>query len=174
MSPTALEPKDLIVLVADIQQEKTLATLLEARCESLRIRKPTHDIFPHPERDPGVYAKAGNFLNVFVNQFRYALVLLDAAWEGSPASANEIANKIQNDLNRNGWENRSAVVVIDPELEIWVRIGKRYALSRVSAVVGAQTNPSQINPKNCWKTFCRKPINVAPPRSLSNLRKAWG
>jgi hypothetical protein len=120
MNATTPEPKDLIALVADIQQEKTLATLLDLRCESLHIRKPTFEIFRHAEHDPGVYNKAGDFLNVFVNQFRYALVMLDAAWEGSPASASVIAKKIQTDLNSKGWQNRSEVIVFDPELEIWV------------------------------------------------------
>ena len=47
-------------------------------------------------------------------------MLIDAEWSGSPASAKEIEEKNQGDLNRNGWKGRSAVIVIDPELEIWV------------------------------------------------------
>ena len=45
-------------------------------------------------------------------------MLIDAEW--GVLSAEEIEEKIQDDLNENGWEGRSAVVVIDPELEIWV------------------------------------------------------
>ncbi len=73
------------------------------------------DIFSHPNRDPGVFHEAGRFLAVFAQQYEHALVLIDAEWEGSPASAEEIEKKIQDDLNRNGWEGRSAVIVIDPD-----------------------------------------------------------
>ena len=45
-------------------------------------------------------------------------MLIDAEWGG--LSAEKIEEKIQDDLNENGWEGRSAVIVIDPELEIWV------------------------------------------------------
>ena len=114
-----MEPKDLVVLVADSQQEKAIETLLNMRAQALGLRQPAFEIYPHTGHDPGVYTYAGEFLSIFIRQFNYALVLLDAAWEGSPG-ANEIAAKVQSDLDGNGWRNRSAVIVVDPELEIWV------------------------------------------------------
>ena len=116
--------KDLVVLVADNQQRYTVATLLMDRSQSLGIRQVpidiNSDILSHPEHDPGVFKKAGRFLSVFSQQYQHALVLVDAEGTGSLASAEKIEEKIQNDLNRNGWKGRSAVIVIDPELEIWV------------------------------------------------------
>lgn len=57
-----------------------------------------------------------------VGQERKDLVALvadrDAEWGG--LSVKQIEEKIQGDLNSNGWQGRSAVVVINPELEIWV------------------------------------------------------
>ena len=124
MNTTEQEKKDLIVLVADGQQRQTVATLLTKRQPSLGIwRVPVDinsDILSHPRHDPGVFHEAGDFLSVFAQQYEHALVLIDAEGTGSPAGAEEIEEKIQGDLNRNGWEGRSAVVVIDPELEIWV------------------------------------------------------
>lgn len=116
------ERKDLIVLVADRHQEHTVSTLLTRRTQSLGIQQMSIDvdILRHPEHDPGVFHKAGDFLSVFAQQYEHALVLIDAEWREDPLSAEEIEEKIQGDLNRNGWEGRSAVVVIDPELEIWV------------------------------------------------------
>ena len=113
------KPKPLIVLTADTQQKQTVATLLSHRWQSLGIRQIQPEIFLHPRRDPGVYHEAGNFLAPFAKQYRYALVLIDAEWDGSPDAAN-IEKKIQSDLDENGWKGRSAVIVIDPELEIWV------------------------------------------------------
>ena len=112
--------KDLIVLVADRHQERTVSTLLTKRPQSLGIREVPIDldIRRHPEHDPGVFHKAGRFLSIFARRYQHALVLIDAEWGG--LSAEKIEEKIQDDLNENGWEGRSAVIVIDPELEIWV------------------------------------------------------
>ena len=116
------ERKDLIVLVADSHQEQTVSTLLTKRPQSLGIQEMSIDldILRHPEHDPGVFKEAGRFLSVFAQQYQHALVLIDAEWREDPLSAEEIEEKIQGDLNRNDWEGRSAVIVIDPELEIWV------------------------------------------------------
>ena len=117
------EPRELVVVTADNQQKRTVATLLLERWRALGIRQlainADSDIYSL-QNDPGVFHRAGGFLAVFAQQYEYALVLIDAEWEGGPASAEKIEAKIQNDLNSNGWEGRSAVVVIDPELEIWV------------------------------------------------------
>ena len=112
--------KDLVILVADIQQEKTIQTLLEERRHSLGLGLVTFDIFRHPGHDPGVYRQAGAFLAALAHQYRYALVLLDVAWEGSPNNATEIEQTIQTDLDLHGWRDRSAVIALDPELEVWV------------------------------------------------------
>jgi hypothetical protein len=40
--------KDLVALVADVQQEKTLETLLRERSQALGIRPINFDIYRHP------------------------------------------------------------------------------------------------------------------------------
>ena len=114
------ERKDLVVLVADGHQEQTVATLLAKRYPSLGIRDINFDIYTHSNSDPGVFHEAGDFLSISAQRYQHALVVIDAEWSGSPENAEEIETKIQNDLNRKGWEGRSAVIVINPELEIWV------------------------------------------------------
>jgi hypothetical protein len=97
--------KDLVVLVADIQQEKTIQVLLSDRHRSLNIKKPDFQVFRHSERDPGIYARGGKFLYAFRNQFDYALVILDKEWEGSPNDTVAMARKLQVDLDNEGWQN---------------------------------------------------------------------
>ena len=119
MRAAGQERKDLIVLVADGHQEQTVATLLTRRQPSLGIRQISIDIDSDIRpRDPGVFHGAGSFLADLAGLYQDALVLIDAEW--GVLSAEEIEEKIQGDLNRNGWKGRSAVVVIGPELEIWV------------------------------------------------------
>lgn len=113
--------KDLIVLVADVQQEKTIETLLHERYNSLKIRKITCDIFRHPRKDPGVYKEAPQFLKAYQGQYDHALVLLDQEWVGAPGDALYLRNTLRQQLCDNGWNTDNAeVIVIDPELEIWI------------------------------------------------------
>jgi hypothetical protein len=49
-----------------------------------------------------------------------AIVLLDVKFPGSPGSREAIETNIQQRLNTQGWEGRSRVIAIDPELEVWV------------------------------------------------------
>jgi hypothetical protein len=112
--------KDLVILVADIQQEKTIQTLLRERRRSIKCGAVEFDVFRHHHKDPGVYGEAGAFLTTFTGQYRYALVLLDVAWPGSPGDAAQIETSIQRDLDRRGWRDRSVVNALNPELEAWV------------------------------------------------------
>jgi len=49
---------------------------------------------------------------MLTGQYRYALALLDVAWEGSPGNVAEIEQTVQMDLDRRGWRNRSAVIAL--------------------------------------------------------------
>jgi len=105
--------KDLIVLVADKSQEMAIDTLLEHRRPSLDINKITWDIYRHPEHDPGIYRKGSCFLSAFAKQYRRALVVLDAQWEGTPGTK-DIQKKLIQELAEMGWKGRSKVIVIHP------------------------------------------------------------
>jgi hypothetical protein len=116
----SVEPKDLLLLVADKNQEFACRGLL-TRTPSLGIRAVEFDIYPHPEHDPGCRTKGVDFVRPFRAQFRYVLVLFDL--EGSGArrmSREEVEQQVEVDLEKSGWQNRSCCVAIEPELEQWV------------------------------------------------------
>jgi hypothetical protein len=108
----------LIALVADSHQQGILRVLLGQRGGALGTGVITHRVERHPRRDPGVYREAGPWLRSYQRDFRYAIVLLDSEWTGSPGPET-IEEKIQVDLDRSGWVGRSRVIVIAPELESW-------------------------------------------------------
>lgn len=113
--------KDLIVLAADRQQEVTIKTLLEKRYHSLGIRQITFDIFRHPRKDPGIFHEAADFLAAYQPpQYERALVVLDHAWDGAPADPGLMQQQLKGTLARWWDEEKFEVVVIVPELEIWV------------------------------------------------------
>lgn len=112
--------KDLVVLVPDKNIKFGLESLLK-RYDSLGTIPFSFDIFIHPERDPGIYKNAHDFLRIFSNKYRYSLVFID--YEGSGQETKNIDNlaeEIKNNLERNGWQGRCEVIVFNPESEVWL------------------------------------------------------
>lgn len=98
-----------------------LQALLDDRRESLGIRHVTHDIRKHPRRDPGCLREAASVLEVFRRRSSHALVLFDHDGCGRENDRPEVLEQaVLNQLEASGWEGRAAVLVLAPELEIWV------------------------------------------------------
>lgn len=114
--------KDLIVLVADKNMQFTLQGLF-SRNQSLGIRDVSqdYDIFVHPQRDPGCYNQCVDFLHSFRAVYNYGLVVFDHEGSGQESkSREEIEGELEQKLEASGWDERVAVVVLEPELESWV------------------------------------------------------
>jgi hypothetical protein len=114
--------KDLVVVAPDSNTEQTLYGLLE-RHKALQIRRIEYRILVHPERDPGVLQRGASLLAEIdaLNAFRYALLIFDREGCGREMlTSSELEQQVQQQLDMSGWQERSAVVVIDPELESWV------------------------------------------------------
>lgn len=113
--------KDAVFLVADKDMEQTILGLL-SRHQSFGITPISRDIFIHPQRDPGCWNEAVNYLRSFTKQYRYAFVLFDYHGSGQDAtwSADDLQQKLEDQLAQNGWEGRVRVIVLVPELEAWV------------------------------------------------------
>jgi hypothetical protein len=112
--------KDLVIVVADVDTEYTLRGLL-SRSPSIGIRPVNYDIFRHPHRDPGCRIGACDLLRRFTNQYHRALVVFDHEGCGQEGiTRGELERDLESHLNRSGWDDRASVIVIAPELEIWV------------------------------------------------------
>ncbi len=113
--------RDLVVLTADKNTQFAIRGLLR-RSQALGIRCPVSaDYFIHPEHDPGVLRSAQDYLKPFSHSHSHALVLMDRVGSGQETLTREaMEEQIEQRLTKNGWDNRAAVVVIDPELENWV------------------------------------------------------
>ncbi len=167
--------KDLVVLVADKNTEMVLRTLLSKRQVPLGIRAVSFDIFVHPRRDPGMYQSAADFLRSLQTGYHYALIVFDREGCGADGNRQEIQNKVQDDLNRSDWRGRSAVVVIDPELEAWVFSGSshvvqvlangdQHTFEEVVRQHGGDVNHKPDRPKEAVEVLlkrCRKPRSSA-------------
>ena len=114
--------KDLVVVVPDSNTEQTLYGLLE-RHKALQIRRIEYKVLVHTGRDPGVLQRGVALLNGInaLQEYHYALLLFDREGCGKETlTPSELEQQVQQQLDASRWQGRSAVVVIDPELESWV------------------------------------------------------
>lgn len=111
---------DLVCLVADKSLEATLTGLL-GRPAALGIRAIHADMIVHPRRDPGCFHEAAELLRGYRADAAHAIILLDRAWEGAPASTGEeLERDLAKRLHGDGLAPWAEPIVIDPELEAWV------------------------------------------------------
>jgi hypothetical protein len=117
------QQKDLVVLVADQDIEFAVRGLL-SRHEALGFTKlvsQDYDVYRHPEKDPGCLLQCHDFLRPFFNLYAHALVMFDRSGCGKDGLSRErLENIVEKQLAINGWNDRAAVIVFDPELEVWV------------------------------------------------------
>jgi len=120
-APEAPPLSDLVVLATDKDTYQVIEGLLVKRTPSLQIRPITHKIIGHPDHDPGCLNGSAPFLSVYLRTCRYALVVFDREGCGrEKLTREELESAVEADLKRSGWEDRAAVIVVDPELENWV------------------------------------------------------
>jgi hypothetical protein len=112
---------DLFVLTAGSDEKAAMDALLEHRAASLGIRTCRFEVRKHPQHDGGCLLRAPELLRTVQSQAAHALVVFDREGCGAEARApSEIEVELEALLDQQGWERRARVVVIDPELEIWL------------------------------------------------------
>jgi len=111
--------KDLIVLAADKSMKLAVDQLL-IRPSHLGFSPISSDVRTHQDRDPGVFRQSHEFLRGSVSRYRHAIAICDHHGSGSDAPREELEKRIEQQLRANGWDDRAAAIVIDPELEIWM------------------------------------------------------
>ena len=162
--------RDLVVLVADRSMERVFSTILEARFESLGIRPVSFDVFVNPRRDPGCLRESDSFLRPFARQYSYALVAFDHDGCGHSDSAPEDLSKIVSGrLKVSGWGDRAEVLVIVPELEVWVWSES----PRVAEAFGwpaGETVRHWLHERGQWPSDSAKPSN--PKTAVELLMRA--
>jgi hypothetical protein len=134
--------KDLVALVADKNIQFTLQGLF-SRNQSLGIRDVSqdYDIFVHPQRDPGCYNQCVNFLHSFTEVYNYGLVVFDHEGSGQESkSREEIEAELEQKLNISGWNDRVAVIVLEPELESWIWSDSPH----VERILGWEEQPTSL------------------------------
>jgi len=112
--------KDLIVLSGCTNSKFAIQGIVESPSK-LGLRPIQADYFVHPHHDPGCRTSSAAILRTQQHRYGKALVVFDREGCGEEnLSRLELEARVQSTLDQCGWQDRSAVVVIDPELEAWV------------------------------------------------------
>ncbi|MXZ42402.1 MAG: hypothetical protein F4Z18_11655 [Caldilineaceae bacterium SB0666_bin_21] len=112
--------KDLVVVVADKDMQYALRGMLE-RPQALGIRQIKQDIYSHPLHDPACAQQGVEFMSGFSEQYHYGLLMFDHKGSGREQThPQELAGAINDDFVRSSWGDRAKVIVLVPELEVWV------------------------------------------------------
>lgn len=119
--------RDCLFLVADKSIEAMIAGFLSSDNFHLKIGcnyfkfEQKHDLrVAHGKNDPGIYTIANELLQPYYKTHRRVIVILDAAWNGSPGAI-KINEQVKNHCRNAGWnDDNHCVIVIDPELENWI------------------------------------------------------
>jgi len=120
---TSPDCRDLIVLVADKNMKAAVCGLLSRR-QSMGIRTVDAEVVTHPQKDSGCYNNGVEFLSVLRGQYANALLMFDREGCGrDQEEATAIESTIESRFSCVGWGDKAKVIVLDPELEIWVWSG---------------------------------------------------
>jgi hypothetical protein len=110
---------DIVLLVADKNIQFALRGAL-SRPKALGIRPIKPHFLVHSGRDGGVRTSGHLLLRAELHRYGFAMMLLDHEGSGQEQmSPLELENELDRTL-RSDWGNRAKVIVIDPEVDIWI------------------------------------------------------
>jgi hypothetical protein len=163
--------KDLVLLVADKDMKFALMGLL-GWPQALGIRAISFEVLVHAHHDPGCRKDAHNLLRPVSTSFSYALVLFDhegCGQEQYPPA--QVGNEVKQRLEQGGWAGRAEVIVLVPELEVWVWSRSPHVATSLGWQGRQEELQAWLASKGLWAEGADKP---SPPKyaMLAALRQA--
>jgi len=158
--------RDLFLVVADLDAENAVRTLLCDRQQALGVRvefnpdrPPQGDLLRYNGRDSGCFKDAVDLLRTPQRTHRHAMLIFDRDGSGAEdRPRGEIEGELESKLHANGWNDGTvSVIVIEPELEAWV-----WASSpRIADALGWHDDRQQLRPflktAGLWNDNAPKP-----------------
>lgn len=159
-APPPPPARDLVVLAADKNTSESIRGLL-GRHAALQIKRVAFDVIVHPQHDPGCLGQSSDLLTVYQKSHRYALVVFDREGCGQEHLAREeLEEQVEQQVAGKGWKSRSAVVVIDPELENWVWSQSPH----VATALGWNNQSTDVRSWLLQQQFLKNSTQIKPER----------
>jgi hypothetical protein len=116
--------------------------------------------------DGGVHRRAHDLLRPYLPSHQNAVVMLDKKFGGQlPAAI--VRDQILDNLLRNGWSAECVeVVVIDPELEVWLWQRGNAHVARVFLYNGSVSLEAFLEAEGFWSAAALKPVR---PKEAARL-----
>jgi len=180
---------DLFVLTADADALAVVRTVL-ARPQAINIRPITCEVDRHAGRDSGMARDGPELVRMRVQKAAFQKVILIWDHEGSGwewKSPEQARQEMQVRLNQVTWEDRSAAIVVVPEIEEWLwhnpaSLAKHLAVGRqtlrqwtesfvasrgVDSVTCRKCYPKELFRYVLYQKYKRKPL----PRDFAQIAK---
>lgn len=177
--------RDIVFLVADGEMQATVEGFFknpafDARLQCARFEFDTkQDLIKHPGKDPGVYQNGHYLLQRFIDSHRYAVVMIDFAFNNNLETMgyHQFCEKIKANMRAAGWsDDRFFVMAINPELEILMW---QADTSRIEHIFdyprdrGTGTLRAWLQARNLWDADALKPAD--PKAAIDAVRdQSWG
>ena len=173
--------KDLLILVADGNMKATFEAAMK-RAQALGIHPVRYDVIPHVGRDGGMRTSGVAMANALKSRYARALLVLDYQGSGGEAQGIQELEAILNASLSATWGDDGKVIVIHPELDIWMWgsdnslaqvLGWPMASPPIRHWLAAQQfelepNGKPVCPKEAMERVCR---HLKIPRSSSTYAK---
>ena len=114
--------KDLFVLTADSDAQALMKAVL-GRYRDLQIHPISFDVQRFPGRDSGMVKEGPEIARALVKKTEYSRLILMWDYHGSgwhDLNAKQAVTRIEQRLDGVTWTDRSAAVVVVPEVEEWL------------------------------------------------------
>ncbi|HNY51343.1 MAG: hypothetical protein BWY69_01518 [Planctomycetes bacterium ADurb.Bin401] len=119
--------KDLLILTADKDAEFFIKSLLEKIPNIESTHLIDYDIISHPQRDPGVVTHAVEFVRPYINDYNFLMIIFDYEGSGKESLSKDVLeSEMEDDLNKNGWQDRNVCIALYPELESWLWVNQTH------------------------------------------------
>lgn len=175
--------RDIIFLVADGEMRRTVEGFFEHEAYERRLQcnrfyfDPQQDLVDHPGKDPGVYAEAHKFLELYKDTHTHSVVMLDFAFNDNLDTKNP--EDLQQEMLQNmidcGWAaDHVHVMVINPELEVLMWQEETQGIERIIEYPGVQNSLREwLKDRGMWDEGLPKPPD--PKAAIDLVRKqGWG
>ena len=172
--------RELVFLVADATMQQVLEGFFARKqfhrslgCGHFAVDgRLNHDVFTAAGlNDPGLFRHGHDLLRPYRGEFRHAVVMLDADWEGSPGAA-----AIEHERGRrvaDVWDPENAVVIApDPEIEAWFWLPDSPHVGEAMGYRGAKPYREVLAAAGHWPDDRPKPPR--PKEALEYLHRAHG